>query len=73
MAARGKRSWPMTKDLPERPGVAHANGCPTRAWEVQMGRPASTAQRVDGPLMPPEQVGAVCMALGKQTLAGLTL
>lgn len=69
----GKRSWPLTKDLPVRPGVAHVNGCPTREWEVQMGRLASTAGRVDGPLMPPEQVGRVCMALGKQTLAGLSL
>jgi hypothetical protein len=69
----GKRSWPMTKDLPERPGVKHANGCPVRAWEAHMGRSANTAGRVDGPLMPANEVGIVCMALGKQTLTGMNL
>jgi hypothetical protein len=63
----------MTKDLPAKPGVKHATGCPVRAWEAHMGRSANTASRVDGPLMPANEVGAVCMALGKQSLAGLTL
>jgi hypothetical protein len=71
MAARANGRWPMKKDMPARPGVKHATGCPVRAWESAMGRPASTAKRVDGPLMPADQVGRVLMALGRRTLPGM--
>lgn len=73
MAAKANGRWPMKKDMPDRPGVKHATGCPVRAWEQAMGRPASTATRITEPLMPADQVGRVLMALGKRTLPGMAI
>jgi hypothetical protein len=80
-------SWPMQKNLPEPkmlPTYAPLARQPrsydrhdTRGkWQLQAWREATGREDpmpVSGPLMPPDEVGRLMMALGKKTLKSLTL
>lgn len=78
-------SWPMSKDLPEPKMLPTYAPLATRErynnnsrwnWQLQAWREATGRDEptpVTGPLMPPDEVGRVLMALGRKTLKGLTL
>ena len=81
-----RRSWPMDKDLPDPQRKATYVPCPgldwyregdsreawqLRAWREATGRDEPTEVR--GPLMPPDEVRRVLMALGRKKLHGLEI